>query len=235
MHCGDQTLSSMLQTLWPRAAGQAQPLRCGSAMTASPGAAPHAGQPSAESASLRGDGGALDIEAHPTTKGHASLSNTDTVAVLRKIGWRLLPVFFALNCLNYLDRTNLAFASIQMSSDLQLTQSEYGTGAGLFFVGYATMQIPSQIILRHVGAPLWLCIIVTVWGGVACAMAGISNKESFYVVRLLLGIAEAGSFPAGWYYLTKFYPDKYIALPYSITDSAIMIAQARAPLLPCLM
>lgn len=125
-------------------------------------------------------------------------------AILRKVGWHLLPIFFVLNCLNYLDRTNLAFASIQMSGDLQLSQKEYGTGAGLFFVGYAFFQIPSQLVLRRVGAPVWLAAIVTMWGAVACCMAAIQGEVSFYALRLILGVAESGNFPGYWYYLTKW-------------------------------
>ena len=171
------------------------------------------------------------LETVNTLHQRAQHNGTDSVLlVLRKVGWRLLPVFFLLNCLNYLDRTNLAFASIQMSQDLQLTQPEYGAGAGLFFIGYAFFQIPSQIILRRVGAPIWLSVIVSIWGVVACCMAAIQGEESFYAVRLVLGVAESGSFPGYWFYLTKFYPDKHITLPYSITDSAIMIAQVRTQL-----
>lgn len=109
--------------------------------------------------------------------------------------------------------------------DLDLTTSQYGIGAGLFFVGYSTFQIPSQMILRVVGAPIWLSIIVTTWGITASCMAAVKNEISFYFVRLVLGFAEAGSFPGHWYYLTRFYPDEHITIPFSITDSAIMIAQ----------
>jgi MFS transporter, ACS family, tartrate transporter len=84
------------------------------------------------------------------------------------------------------------------------------------------------MILRKVGAPMWLAIIVTIWGMTAACMAAITDAASFYTVRLLLGFAEAGSFPGYWFYLTRFYPDKHITIPYSITDSAIMIAQVCA-------
>lgn len=150
--------------------------------------------------------------------------------MFRKLSWYLLPVFFLLNMLNYLDRTNLAFASIQMSQDLNLTTEQYGIGSGLFFLGYSSFQVPSQLILRKVGAPQLLAIIVTIWGITAACMAAITDEESFYIVRLVLGFAEAGSFPAYWYYLTRFYPDKHITLPFSITDSAIMIAQVCSPI-----
>jgi MFS family permease len=117
--------------------------------------------------------------------------------------------------------------------DLDLTTAQYGVGSGLFFVGYSTFQLPSQIILRRVGAPMWLAIIVTVWGMTAACMAAVTDEASFYTVRLVLGFAEAGSFPAYWFYLTRFYPDKHITIPYSITDSAIMIAQVCASASPC--
>ena len=184
--------------------------------------------------------------------------------VLRIVSLRILPVFFLLNCLNYLDRTSLAFAALQMSSDLGLTLQQYGIGAGLFFVGYSLcqvllraalclhvststrerhyharrtaslqmrpfcVQVPSQLVLRHVGAPVWLAVIVTAWGVIACCMAAVRGPASFYALRLLLGAAESGSFPGSWFYLTRFYPDRHITLPYSVTDSAIMFAQVRA-------
>lgn len=147
--------------------------------------------------------------------------------VLRRVSLRILPVFFLLNCLNYLDRTSLAFAALQMSSDLGLTQQQYGLGAGLFFVGYSLCQVPSQLVLRHVGAPIWLAAIVTAWGVIASCMASVRGPATFYALRLLLGAAESGSFPGCWFYLTRFYPDRHITLPYSVTDSAIMFAQVR--------
>jgi hypothetical protein len=94
-------------------------------------------------------------------------------------------------------------------------------------VGYSTFQLPSQMILHKVGAPMWLAVIVTIWGITAACMASVTNEQSFYIVRLVLGFAEAGSFPGYWYYLTLFYPDKHITIPFTITDSAIMIAQVR--------
>lgn len=107
--------------------------------------------------------------------------------------------------------------------------AEYGIGSGLFFVGYTTFQIPSQLIVRSVGAPAWLAVIVTIWGITAASMAAITSPYSFYIVRMLLGFAEAGSFPGYWYYLTHFYPDSRITLPFAVTDSAIMVAQVRLP------
>lgn len=105
--------------------------------------------------------------------------------------------------------------------------AEYGMGSGLFFVGYTTFQIPSQLIVRYVGAPTWLAVIVTIWGITAASTAAVTNVTSFYILRTLLGFAEAGSFPGYWYYLTHFYPDSRITLPYAVTDSAIMVAQVR--------
>ena len=144
--------------------------------------------------------------------------------LLRKLGWHLLPVFFALNCFNFFDRTNLSFASIQMSHDLHLTEVQYGIGAGVFFIAYALFQVPSQICLRHVGAPRWLAAIVVAWGAVASAMAAAHNPATFYTLRLLLGVTEAGNFPGYWYYLTSFFPDKHITQAFSISESGIQFA-----------
>jgi MFS transporter, ACS family, 4-hydroxyphenylacetate permease len=83
------------------------------------------------------------------------------------------------------------------------------------------------MIVQKVGAPKWLAIIVTIWGMTAACTAAVQDQATLYTVRLILGFAEAGSFPAYWFYLTRFYPDKHIAIPFSITDSAIMLAQVR--------
>jgi MFS transporter, ACS family, tartrate transporter len=151
--------------------------------------------------------------------------------IFRRVHWRLLPVFCVLNSLNYLDRGNLAFASIQLSihgGRLHLLPAQYGMGSGLFFLGHSVCQLPSQLVVRKVGAPYWLSFIVAAWGITACCMAAVTGEASFYAVRTLLGAAEAGSRPAYWYYLAGFYPDSHIALPYAITESAIMVTQVRA-------
>ena len=119
-------------------------------------------------------------------------------AALQRMNRHLLPVFLAMATLCYIDRTNLAFASLQLNKDLAFTPEVYGLGSGLFFVGYSLSMIPSQLVLMRIGAPKWLSIIVSCWGLAAMSFAFIKTKQQFYVLRMLLGVAESGAFPGMW-------------------------------------
>ena len=152
-------------------------------------------------------------------------------ACFRKVGFGLIPIFLVLNFLNYLDRTNLAFAAISMSRDLQLTKEQYGLGSSLFFVGYCIFQIPSQVMLERVGAPKWLAIIVTLWGLVALSMSGLVSAGQLYASRIILGAAEAGSFPGMWFFFTLFYPDARVTYTFALLETSIMVAQVRVLLI----
>ena len=123
----------------------------------------------------------------------------DHKAVLAKLNSHLLWKFFALTVLCYIDRTNLAFAAIQLNKGLGFTEHIYGVGASIFFVGYSICQIPSNLILVRVGAPIWLSVLIVSWGIVATAFAAINGKWMFYILRLLLGATESGTFPGMWY------------------------------------
>lgn len=118
------------------------------------------------------------------------------VAAERAVSIRLLPPLVALVVVSYIDRTALAFASIQMSADLRLSSSLYGIGSGAFFLGYALGQIPSNAALLHFGGPTWLAAITLAWGAVAAGMAAVRGAASFVALRLLLGLTEAGAPPA---------------------------------------
>jgi len=126
-------------------------------------------------------------------------SAVDQKVVLAKLNSHLLWKFFALTVLCYIDRTNLAFAAIQLNTSLGFTEHIYGVGASIFFVGYSICQIPSNLILVRVGAPLWLSVLIVSWGIVATAFAAINGKWMFYILRLLLGATESGTFPGMWY------------------------------------
>lgn len=115
--------------------------------------------------------------------------------MIRKVTVRLVPFLGLLYLINYLDRVNLGFAALTMNSDLGLSAAAYGLGAGLFFIGYFFFEVPSNIILHRVGARVWIARIMVTWGLVASATAFIQGEISFYVVRVLLGVAEAGFFP----------------------------------------
>jgi len=127
-------------------------------------------------------------------------------AVYRKITRRLLPLLLASYILAYLDRVNVSFAKLQMAVDLGFSDFIYGTGAGLFYVGYFLFEVPSNIILHHVGARVWIARIMITWGIISASMMFITDVNSFYVLRFLLGIAEAGFFPGIILYLTYWYP-----------------------------
>ena len=128
---------------------------------------------------------------------------------LRKITLRILPILFISYIVAYLDRVNVAFAAIKMNADLGLSAAAYGFGAGVFFLSYVLFEIPSNVILEKVGARKWIARIMFTWGLCAGAMAFISGEMSFYVVRALLGAAEAGFFPGVIFFLSRWFPEDY--------------------------
>jgi ACS family tartrate transporter-like MFS transporter len=127
-------------------------------------------------------------------------------AVLDKVSRRLIPFMFVLYVVAYLDRINVGFAALQMQADLGFDARVYGLGAGIFFLGYFAFEIPSNLILARVGARVWIARIMVSWGLASMAMAAVVGERSFYLLRLLLGIAEAGFFPGMILYLTYWFP-----------------------------
>jgi len=127
-------------------------------------------------------------------------------AVYRKVGWRLIPFLMACYLFAYLDRVNVGFAKLQMNADLGLSDTVYGLGAGLFFLGYFLFEVPSNLMLHRTGARLWIARIMVSWGLVSMAMSLVESAASFYALRFLLGVAEAGFFPGIILYLTYWYP-----------------------------
>jgi len=123
-----------------------------------------------------------------------------------RISWRLLPFLFLLFSAAYLDRVNIGFAKLQMSADLGFSDTVYGFGAGIFFLGYFLFEVPSNLILHRVGARLWIARIVALWGVLSAATLWIETPSSFYFLRFLLGVGEAGLVPGVLYYLTLWYP-----------------------------
>lgn len=133
----------------------------------------------------------------------------DEEALFAKISGRLLPFLFLLYIVSYLDRTNISFAALQMREDLAkngLNAEVFGFGGGIFFFGYFLFEIPSNLILQRVGARRWIARIMFTWGIVASLTMFVRGPQSFYVVRVLLGLAEAGFFPGMILYLTYWYP-----------------------------
>jgi ACS family tartrate transporter-like MFS transporter len=130
-------------------------------------------------------------------------------SALRKVAWRLLPLIGLGYLISYMDRVNIGFAAPQMNAELGFTASVYGFGGGLFFISYALLEIPSNIILARVGARRWIARIMVTWGLVAMSMALVRTPLQFYAVRFLLGAAEAGFFPGVIYYLGLWIPRAY--------------------------
>ncbi len=127
-------------------------------------------------------------------------------ATYRKIAWRLMPLLLVCYVIAYLDRVNVGFAKLQMLEDLGFSEAVYGLGAGIFFIGYFFFEVPSNIILHKVGARLWIGRIMITWGLISAAMMFVDTPAMFYVMRFMLGVAEAGFFPGIILYLTYWYP-----------------------------
>ena len=121
---------------------------------------------------------------------------TTEAAAYRKVTWRLLPFLMLCYVVAYLDRVNVGFARLQMLHDLGFSETVYGLGAGMFFIGYFTFEVPSNIILHRVGARTWIARIMITWGIVSALFMFIKTPLSFYALRFVLGVAEAGSSPA---------------------------------------
>ncbi|MGH7908196.1 MAG: MFS transporter, partial [Candidatus Binataceae bacterium] len=143
---------------------------------------------------------------------------------LAKITRRLIPFMFALYVVNYLDRINVGFAALQMNRALNFTPEVFGFGAGLFFVGYFFLEIPSNLILERVGARFWIARIMISWGIVAAATAFVRGAASFYALRLILGMAEAGFFPGMILYLTGWFPPRERARAVALFMTATALA-----------
>jgi ACS family tartrate transporter-like MFS transporter len=126
--------------------------------------------------------------------------------VVRKLTWRLVPFLFLLYLVAYLDRINVGFAALQMRQQLAFTDAVYGLGAGMFFAGYFFFQVPSNLVLQRVGARRWITLLMMVWGVISASMVFVSGPRSFYVLRFLLGAAEAGFFPGVILYLKNWFP-----------------------------
>jgi ACS family tartrate transporter-like MFS transporter len=127
-------------------------------------------------------------------------------ALYAKITWRLIPYMFLLYIVAYMDRVNVGFAAMDMQRDLHFSNTVYGTGAGIFFLGYALCDLPSSLILRRVGTRVWIARIMISWGVVSACMVWVRSPESFYLLRFLLGVAEAGFVPGMLLYLTFWFP-----------------------------
>ena len=126
--------------------------------------------------------------------------------LLAKISWRLLPFLLLMYIMAFLDRANVGFAKVAFQADTGISDAAFAFGAGVFFVGYALLEVPSNLIMHRIGARIWMCRIMVTWGLVSAAMMFAHNETTFYVLRFLLGVAEAGFFPGIVLYLTYWFP-----------------------------
>src|SRR5262245_46338741 len=127
---------------------------------------------------------------------------------MQRVARRLLPLLFVLYICNYVDRTNVAIAKLQMNHDLGMSDTAYGFGFGIFFLGYVVFEVPSNLILARVGARRWIARIMISWGLIASALMFMRTPVQFYWLRFLLGVAEAGFSPGISYYLSQWFPAK---------------------------
>lgn len=146
-------------------------------------------------------------------------------ATIRRVTRRLIPFLFLLYIANYLDRVNVSFAALQMNRDLGFSGAAYGLGAGIFFLGYCLCQVPSNLLLAKVGARRWIAALMVVWGLLASGMMFVQGVASFYTLRFLLGVVEAGFFPGMILYLTYWFPATYRAQSVARFMTAIPLAQ----------
>jgi ACS family tartrate transporter-like MFS transporter len=161
--------------------------------------------------------GQADREAIPVPGGDLSH------ATLARVSRRLIPFLLLLYILNFLDRVNVGFAALEMNRDLGFGPEVYGLGAGIFFLGYCLFEVPSNLVLYRTGARLWIARIMVTWGLTASAMMLVHTASSFYALRFLLGVAEAGFFPGIIFYLTYWYPAPERARAYAWFLAAIPV------------
>ena len=136
----------------------------------------------------------------------ASRAARDEDIAYARVTWRLVPLLFICYVAAYLDRVNVGFAKLQMLNELKFSESVYGLGAGIFFIGYFLFEVPSNLLLHKLGARRWIARILISWGLISGCMMFVQTPTTFYVLRFMLGLAEAGFFPGIILYLTYWYP-----------------------------
>ena len=144
--------------------------------------------------------------------------------VMRRVSWRLMPFLLAAYLICYIDRVNVGFAALQMNKAVGIDPKTFGLGAGIFFVGYFILEVPSNLALERFGARTWIARIMITWGLVSAAFALIGGPTSFLVLRFILGAAEAGFFPGVILYITYWYPARHRAIMVGIFMVAIPVA-----------
>ena len=154
----------------------------------------------------------------------AGITGDDAERAYAKVFWRIVPFLMLCYVVAYLDRVNVGFAKLQMSQDLGFSETVYGLGAGIFFLGYFLFEVPSNMLLHRIGARVWIARIMITWGLVSAAFVFVKTPTMFYVMRFLLGLAEAGFYPGIILYLTYWYPAHRRAKIIAVFMSAIPVA-----------
>jgi MFS transporter, ACS family, tartrate transporter len=164
----------------------------------------------------------------PATTTHSEPAEVDELKTrtMRKVAARLIPVLLLLYVIAYLDRVNVTFAQDKLESDLGFSGAVYGFGAGIFFIGYFFLEVPSNLALHRFGARKWMARIMITWGVISACTMFVSSPASFYGVRFLLGVAEAGFFPGMILYLSYWFPARERAKAVGFFMSAIAISYA---------
>ncbi len=145
-------------------------------------------------------------------------------ATYKKVFWRIVPFLMLCYVVAYLDRVNVGFAKLQMSQDLAFSETVFGLGAGIFFVGYFLFELPSNLLMHRIGAKIWIARIMITWGLLSAAFAFVRTPTQFYVLRFLLGLAEAGFYPGVILYLTYWFPTHRRARIIAVFMSAIPVS-----------
>src|ERR1700739_2817780 len=159
-----------------------------------------------------------------STPAALALSETQQAAVVRRVFWPLMPFLLIAYLICYIDRVNVGFASLQMNKAVGIDPKTYGLGAGIFFIGYFILEVPSNLALERFGARTGIARIMISWGLVSAAFALIGGPISFLVLRFLLGAAEAGFFPGVILYITYWYPARHRAIMVGIFMVALPVA-----------
>jgi ACS family tartrate transporter-like MFS transporter len=148
----------------------------------------------------------------------------DQDQVFAKCAWRLIPFIMLLYVVNYIDRVNVAFAALTMNKDVGLSDTVFGFGGAMFFIGYLIFQVPANLMLEKFGARRWIFLILAVWGVISSANAFTAGEYSYYGLRFFLGVAEAGFFPGMLLYMTYWFPQSYRSRFIGIFMAAIPVA-----------
>ncbi|CAG2156022.1 Putative metabolite transport protein NicT [Cupriavidus campinensis] len=142
----------------------------------------------------------------------------------KKVFWRIMPFLMLCYVIAYLDRVNVGFAKLQMAQDLQFSETVFGLGAGLFFIGYFLFEVPSNLLMHRIGARIWIARIMITWGIISALFVFVKTPTTFYIMRFLLGLAEAGFYPGVILYLTYWFPADRRAKMIALFMSGIPVA-----------